>query len=237
MSVETYWISKSFVVEWKLTDLAGAPTAATVAGTVKLPGGTTAAMTVTNPTLGTYRLSYDPLVAGTFAWEARATGTVDSAEEGTVYVRRALIGQPPPTYDTTTDIGRTRLLISDRDEANQIFTDAEITAFLDLEGTVRLAAAQALDTIASNEALVQKVIRTQDLAADGAKLADALRKHADSLRNAAAAGGVAAGAAVGIRTTGYDPLNLTGVQTVQPWIGNGQDADYLDPSVRHLGLP
>jgi len=93
------------------------------------------------------------------------------------------------TYDVATERGQVRLLISDTDTAtaaNQVFTDAEIDAFLALEGAnVRRAAAQALDTIASNEALVQKVLRTVDITTDGAKLADALHKHAEMLRGQA----------------------------------------------------
>lgn len=93
------------------------------------------------------------------------------------------------TYDAATDLGRVRLLISDIDDQNPIFTDLEIETFLALEGEdVRLAAAQALDTIARNEALVLKVIRTQDLQTDGAKLSAELREHAKSLRAQVAAG-------------------------------------------------
>lgn len=238
MTVPTYWISKTFVVEWKLTNLAGTPTDATVTGTVSLPDGTTDSMVVLHPATGTYRLTYDPQVAGWFTWKARAVGTIDDAEEGTFYVRPSLVGGPPVVLDPTTAVGQVRLLISDTDEDNLVFSDAEISAFLALEGaSVRLAAAQALDTIASNEVMVSKVIRTQDLATDGAKVADALRKHAASLRATESASTAAAGAAVGIRTTGYDPLNLTGARVARPWIGNGPDVDYLDPSVRHLGLP
>ena len=88
----------------------------------------------------------------------------------------------------TTDIGKVRLLLNDTDDANVngglVFTDLEIQAFLDLEGgAIKLAAAQAIDTNASNEALASKVIKSQDLMTDGAKLADALRKHAAVLRD------------------------------------------------------
>lgn len=91
------------------------------------------------------------------------------------------------TYDVNTDRGKVRLLIFDYDEENpdvQIFTDVEIDAFLTLENSdIRLAAAQALDTIASREALIQKVIKTQDgFQTDGAKLAAELRARAKSLR-------------------------------------------------------
>jgi len=83
----------------------------------------------------------------------------------------------------TTPRGQVRLLANDVDETEPVFSDNEIDSFLAMEaGHVKLAAAQAIDTIADNEALCSKVIRTQDLATDGAKLADSLRKRAAALR-------------------------------------------------------
>lgn len=92
-------------------------------------------------------------------------------------------------YDPSTPAGMVRLLLNDVDDPpNQVFTDGDITAFLTLEGdNVKLAAATAIDTNASNEALASKVLRTQDLQTDGAKLADALRAHARALRDQVAA--------------------------------------------------
>jgi len=88
----------------------------------------------------------------------------------------------------TTAVGKVRLLLNDVDEQSLVFSDDEIEAFLELEGdSVKRAAAQAIDTNASNEVLASKVLRTQDLSTDGAKVADALRKHADRLREQAAA--------------------------------------------------
>lgn len=86
--------------------------------------------------------------------------------------------------DYTTNRGKVRLLVNDVDEASGlVFTNAEIDAFLSLEGAnVKRAAAQAIDTIADNEALASKVIRAQDKSTDGAKVADALRKRAAALR-------------------------------------------------------
>lgn len=92
-----------------------------------------------------------------------------------------------PTYDfvPTTDVGRVRLLTNDT-SAPWVFSDEEVQAFLDLEGgNVKRAAAQAIDTNADNEALASKVLRTQDLSTDGAKVADALRKRAQALRDQA----------------------------------------------------
>jgi hypothetical protein len=93
------------------------------------------------------------------------------------------------TYDPTNPDpsiaagGGVRLLVNDVDEASPVFTDEEIAAFLTLEGgIVKLAAATAIDTNADNEALASKVLRTQDLSTDGAKVAEALHKRADMLR-------------------------------------------------------
>lgn len=84
--------------------------------------------------------------------------------------------------DFTSTTGQVRLLISDVDEQNQILTDDMIDGFLALAGSPRRAAADALDAIATSEALIGKVIRSQDLSTDGAKVAEALRGHARQLR-------------------------------------------------------
>jgi len=90
------------------------------------------------------------------------------------------------TYDTATAVGMVRLLLNDVDTATAVFTDEEIKAFLTLEGdSVKRAAAQAIDTNADDQALASKVLRTQDLTTDGAKLADSLRKRAAELRRQA----------------------------------------------------
>lgn len=90
------------------------------------------------------------------------------------------------TYDTTTSNGLVRLLIFDTNASSYVFEDAEIAAFLGLEGSnVKRAAALALETMASNEAFVLKVIRLLDLQTDGARTADALMKRAAALRQQA----------------------------------------------------
>lgn len=87
----------------------------------------------------------------------------------------------------TTPAGQVRLLINDVNEADLVFSDEEIAAFLSLEGdNVKLAAAQAIDTIADDQALVLKVLRDHEQTTDGAKLADSLRKRATALRAQAA---------------------------------------------------
>lgn len=91
--------------------------------------------------------------------------------------------------DYTTPAGQVRLLLNDVDETNKVFTDLEISAFLTIEGgVVKLAAAQAIDAQATNEALAAKVLRDRNVSTDGAKLADSMRKHAAALRAQHAAG-------------------------------------------------
>jgi hypothetical protein len=191
MTATQYWIGKLAVVEWALVTLDGtAVDDAAVTGTVTLPDGTTAPMTVDTPATGSgdpYRASYDPGTAGLHAYRVVASGTLDDAEEGTFIVRPSLTGAPTITTDTATAIGMIRLLISDVNVADPVFTDAEVGAFYLFEGSnVRLGAAQALDTLASNEALVSKVITTLDLQTDGAKVAAELRARAKTLRDTAA---------------------------------------------------
>ena len=86
------------------------------------------------------------------------------------------------------DVTTVRLLIADThsDEAKRILSDAQVAAFLDLEeGNVKLAAASALEAIARSEVLVSKVIKSQDLSTDGAKVAAELRASAAVLREQA----------------------------------------------------
>lgn len=89
------------------------------------------------------------------------------------------------TYDPTNSIGRMRMIIQDKDEQNVFFQDEELQAYLDMAGDVRRAAADALDSLASNQAMVLKVIRTLNLSTDGAATARALREHAKTLREQA----------------------------------------------------
>lgn len=99
------------------------------------------------------------------------------------------------SYDLTTDIGKVRLLIPDNKSDAYLFEDEEVAAFLNLEGGVRRAAALALETIASNETLVLKVIRLLDISTDGPRVADALLRRAATLRQQADDDDAAAGIA------------------------------------------
>ena len=92
------------------------------------------------------------------------------------------------TYIPGTPIGLVRLLCTDRDPDNEIFSDEEIAVFLDLNGQdVRLAAADALDQIAASQALILKYIEVNGLRTNGQAVANALHQQAESLRARAAA--------------------------------------------------
>lgn len=114
------------------------------------------------------------------------------------------------SYNLATDTGKVRLLIPDSQSASYVFEDEEIAAFLEMESGVRRAAAAALETIASNEALVLKSIKLLDLSTDGAKTADALLKRAATLRKQAddadEAAELAAGGAFDIAEMVVDPF-------------------------------
>lgn len=88
--------------------------------------------------------------------------------------------------DYTTDVGQVRLLIADTDPASQLLNDPQVEAFLSMaRGNVYRAAAQALDTIATSEALVSKVISMNGLSVDGTKVSADLRSRASELRRQA----------------------------------------------------
>ena len=90
------------------------------------------------------------------------------------------------TYDLTTDRGKVRLLVPDRVSTDYLFQDDEIDAFLSVEvASVKRAAALCLETIASDIAMIDKVIKLLDLQTDGAKTSDALLKRAATLREQA----------------------------------------------------
>ena len=92
--------------------------------------------------------------------------------------------------DYTLPLGQVRLLITDTSnvEADRLFTDGQLEAFLTMRGeNVNRAAASALLVMAASEALVSKKIRTQDLSTDGPAVAAELRALAATLEQAAAA--------------------------------------------------
>lgn len=109
----------------------------------------------------------------------------------------------PP--DLSSAVGRTRKYIPDlvkledpKDpsaEPSYYFSDLELTGFVSeyadpsAEPTrwqIKRAAADAIDALANNEALVLKKIKTEDLETDGPATANALRAGARALRERAA---------------------------------------------------
>jgi hypothetical protein len=86
-----------------------------------------------------------------------------------------------------TDIEKVRVLIPDTEAVfnngtETLFSDTEIDTYLAVAGgNVLRAAGFAIMAIATSEALISKVIKTQDLGTDGAKVAEAMRKNAEVL--------------------------------------------------------
>jgi hypothetical protein len=97
----------------------------------------------------------------------------------------------PPDYST--DLGKLRALVNDTNQYADpsvpgsdpayMFSDDELGVYLGLHENVWLAAGFVVYTIASNEALVAKKIKTEDLQTDGAAVANALYQHANILRS------------------------------------------------------
>lgn len=87
--------------------------------------------------------------------------------------------------DFETPIGQVRLLTADLNEASFLVPDDAIQGYLKLSRGVFRAAASVLDAMATSEVLLAKVIKTQDLSTDGAKVAAELRAQAAALRSRA----------------------------------------------------
>ena len=84
--------------------------------------------------------------------------------------------------DGTLDYVRT-LITDDGESSQRLFSDAQLVNLIaHSRWSPLLGAAQALDIIASSEALLSKKITTQDLTTDGPAVAEALRAHAAALR-------------------------------------------------------
>ena len=88
-------------------------------------------------------------------------------------------GEPMSEYE---QIEWVRLLIDDP-ETGGVFDLSEIRLFLATAGHPLLAAADALDVLATSEVRLSKKITTQDLETDGPAVAAELRKQAAALRD------------------------------------------------------
>lgn len=85
-------------------------------------------------------------------------------------------------------VEQVRLLIPDNEqifgdaENEYLFATEEIEGYLEIAGGSALrAAAFAMIAIANSEAMISKVIKTQDLTTDGAKVSEAMLKNAAML--------------------------------------------------------
>lgn len=98
--------------------------------------------------------------------------------------------------DFSTAIGKVRAYIPDVEqipnpshpeaEAEYIFADAHLQVFLDNNnGNIRLAAADACEALGTSEAIIGKVLNTEDLKSDAAKLMGQYLARARQLRTAA----------------------------------------------------
>lgn len=94
--------------------------------------------------------------------------------------------------DYGTDVGLVRGLIPDTTtvdntaDTDYVFSDNQIEAFLAFNaGNVRLTAAMFVETIATDEALLYRYLRTDDLTVDGTKGAEVLLRRARALRDEA----------------------------------------------------
>ena len=99
--------------------------------------------------------------------------------------------------DFSTAVNQVRALIPDIEQLPNaadptapdefMFSDAHLTAFLVLNANdVRLAAADACEVLGTSEAIILKVITTEDLVTDGSKLMAQYLARAKQLRDTAA---------------------------------------------------
>ncbi len=122
-------------------------------------------------TTSTFRSDMWPLVPGTVA--VFVDGLVPAAFTVNPDLGLVVIGGSKPAPGQTVLIEAQATLLS----------DTEINTLIAAETDDRYAAAQALDMIASSQALVLKKMKTLDLDTDGPALAKSLREHAKSLRD------------------------------------------------------
>jgi len=172
-----------------LTDPLGTPTTFTMTA-----GSDNSTWTGTGPVI---------LIPGEHIAKFTITGTGLGVKYATV-----IAAVPPPV---TSSVRLVRLLIADTNPSNRLFRVDQVQDFLDLEGSsVKLAAATALETIARSEVLISKVITTQDLATDGAKVGAELRASAAELRRQVETG-------EGTDDSGFDIVDFEDPRTRVRW--------------------
>jgi hypothetical protein len=112
------------------------------------------------------------------------------------------------TIDMSSYIGLVRLRIFDRNPLNPVFQDEDITAVYNTleRESVKRTAAFFLETIATQQALILKVMKNLQLSTDGAKLADSLQKQAADLRAQADIDDTASGGGFDWAEQVFDPF-------------------------------
>lgn len=82
-----------------------------------------------------------------------------------------------------TDLAKVRALIPDT-ATPSVFTDNELDVYLELaENNVYIAAALAIEAVASSDVMVYRILRTDDLSVDGVAGAKVLLARAQDLRS------------------------------------------------------
>ncbi len=91
------------------------------------------------------------------------------------------------SYDPTTDVGRVRRTIPDKEEDEAFWTDEEIQSFIIDEGNWLRATATALETMATDAIYINQHTRIGDLEVDTSRSAKLLMDRAALLRTQAEA--------------------------------------------------
>lgn len=100
---------------------------------------------------------------------------------------------PIPVIDYSEVVNQVRALIPDVErlpnpanpnaDAEYMFTDEHLQALLNLNaGNIRLTAADACEVLGTSEAIIAKVIKTEDLQTDGAKVMGQFLARSKQLR-------------------------------------------------------
>lgn len=120
--------------------------------------------------------------------------------------------------DFTTDVGKVRALTGDTYEVlpngqpGLFMSDEELTAIIGMESGLKLAAATALEVMATKHASIMQKIRTLDLQTDGPAVARALLERAKQIREEVATAELEAG---------------DGFEIIEMMFNDQQRADYL----------
>lgn len=131
-----------------------------------------------------FRLPQGPVVANSQAVSVAGVAKIEGVDYTMLDEVSVLTFITPPPAPVSPDVPN--VVVTYR---HTLLSDASLQSLLTLESdNVKLAAAAALDVIASSEALISKKIELLDLKTDGPAVARALREHAKALRDQVAEG-------------------------------------------------